>query len=70
MESEFFIESLGFKLVSFVKIDDLPSLVNTFVVILNINWFTFYVFGSSQYSLVVLEVDEVRSTVLEQLPPS
>jgi hypothetical protein len=45
-------------------------LIDTLVVILNSNWFTFYILRSSQDSLVVLEVDEVLSTVLEQLPPS
>jgi hypothetical protein len=70
MESEFFIESLGFKLISFVKIDNLPSLLDAIGIVLYCDFFSFLVLCSCQDSLVVLEVDEFRSTVLKQLPPS
>jgi hypothetical protein len=41
MESEFFIESFFFNLSSFIKIDDIPFLVKTTMVLPDNSWLSF-----------------------------
>jgi hypothetical protein len=71
VETEFFIQSLGLNLVSFVKIDNLPLLVLTIVVFLDTNSLTFLVFAVLDIKyLTVAPVDELTLLKLEHLEPS
>jgi len=70
IESEFFILTLGFNLWSLVNIDNLPFLVSSTMVLVSNNWLSFSVFSSWYIkNLGVLDVDELFSSVLEDLPP-
>jgi len=72
VETEFFIESLSLNLWSLVKIEYSPSLGNSSIVFPYLNSVTFLILASSYIkdSVVVSEVHELLSSVLEQLPPS
>jgi hypothetical protein len=71
VEAEFFIHSLGFNLFSIVNIDNLPFLVLSIMALVDYNWLSFSIFCSINIkSLVVLDVDELFTLVLEDLPPS
>ena len=71
METEFLVETGSWLLISFVKIDDLPSLVLSIISFGNINNLTFNIFVSSDFeTLLVSDVAEVRSFILEELEPS
>jgi len=71
VESEFFVESLGFKLGGFIKINNLPLLVLSSIVTPNTNLLTFLVFASSNIEdLAGLPVDELAVLILEDLEPS
>jgi hypothetical protein len=72
MESKFFIQSLGFKLISLVKIKDLPLLTGASVVSEDSNALSFNIFVSSSYTkdLIVSPVDELVLFILEHLEPS
>jgi hypothetical protein len=70
MEAEFFVESLGLKLFSSISVDNLPSLVLSVVALMGNDWLSFSVFTSFNIKyLVVLDVDELFTSVLEDLPP-
>jgi len=70
MESEFFIESLGLNLISFVKINNLPSLVSSIVWFPSNDLSSFFI-SSTMYikCFTVGPVDELSFLVLEELPP-
>jgi len=70
VEAEFFIESLGLKIFSIISVDNLPSLVLSIMTLPDNNWLSFSVFTSRDIkNLVVLDVDELFTSVLEDLPP-
>jgi hypothetical protein len=71
MESKVFVKSLGLYLLSLINIDDLPSLVDLSVSLVQDNILVFSVLSSFniKYS-VVLHVGDELSFVSEQLPPS
>jgi hypothetical protein len=75
METKFFVESLSSNFISLVKIDDLPSLVSTVVlVIINAsdnNSLTFFILSVSNFEdLVIGWIDESFTLELEYLEPS
>ena len=71
MESEFFVESLGFSFCSFVKIENSPFLVILASVVLSSYCLTFFVFASCNIeNLVVGPIDELAFFELEDLEPS
>jgi hypothetical protein len=75
MEAEFLVESLGSNGFSFIKIDNLPSLVGIVILIIilvvNNNSLAFLVFTTSNIKdLVVSWVDKESSFESEQLEPS
>jgi hypothetical protein len=71
VESEFFIQSLGFSLSSLVKIKNLPHLIVLTRVVFKIYIFTFFVFAVSYTkNFVISPVDELTLLVLEDLEPS
>jgi hypothetical protein len=71
VETEFFIESLGSIIFSFVKIDNIPLLVLSSVVSPNTNCLAFLVLTSFDVEdLAGLPVDELVVFVLEYLEPS
>jgi len=41
MEAKFFVQSLGFNLISFINVDDLPFLVSSVVALPDDNWLSF-----------------------------
>jgi len=71
VESEFFVESLGFKLRGFIKINNLPLLSFASVVTPDSNLLTLFVFATSYIkNLIVGPVDELAVLILEDLEPS
>ena len=71
MESEFFVESLGFKLGGFIKINNLPLLMLSSIVTPNTNCMSFLIFASLDIeNLVVGPVNELAVLILEDLEPS
>jgi len=72
METEFLVESFGSNLVSLVKVNDLPSLVDCITVsISNTNFLAFFIFRSCNIkNLVVCRINELLSLELEYLEPS
>jgi hypothetical protein len=72
METEVFMKSLILFFFSFVKIDNLPSLVGSIMSVPNDNISSFFIFSSMDIKAFVglLEVAEVLALVLEDLPPS
>ena len=71
MEAELFVKSLSLKLISFVKIDNIPLLSFGSIVAPNLNWVSFFVLTTSDVKdLVIGPVDELVVLVLEDLPPS
>jgi len=70
IEAKFFIHSLGFKLVGFINIDNLPSLVLSVMALVSNYWLSFSIFTSRDIkNLLVLDVDKLFASVLEDLPP-
>jgi hypothetical protein len=71
MHAEVCVKSLGWFLLSLVKIDDLPSLIGTIMSVPNDNLSSFFILSSMDIEcLVVLDIDEVLISVGEDLPPS
>jgi hypothetical protein len=61
----------GFLFTGSVDIENSPSLVGSVVSFPDDNLLTFSIFSSSNIEdLLVLDIDEVSSSVLEDLPPS
>jgi hypothetical protein len=71
MESEFFVESLRFNLSSFVKIDDIPFLVDLSSVRVNNDWASFNILAVFDFEdlHILSDIDELVSLVLEDLEP-
>ena len=70
MEAEFFVHSLGFKLFSILNIDDLPFLVLSVMTVPDDYWLSFSVFTTCNIkNLLVLDVNKLVSSILEDLPP-
>ena len=70
MEAKFFIESLGLNLSSILNIDNIPSLVLSVMAVPGDNWLSLSIFASFNIKyLLVLDVDELVTSVLEDLPP-
>jgi hypothetical protein len=73
MESEVFVHSLGCFLISLVKIDNLPFLVSSIMLVPNNDCLTFNIFALEDIKyLSVVHVLELLSIidVSEELPPS
>jgi hypothetical protein len=71
MESECTVVSLGWDLLCFVNIDNSPSLVDVVVSLPDDNLLSFSILSLEDIKcLLVSEVDEVVSSVIEDLPPS
>jgi hypothetical protein len=67
----FLVKSLGWFLISLVKIYNLPSLVGCILSLSNKNFLTFNIFVSSDFeALMVSDIAEVLSLVKEDLIPS
>ena len=70
MEAKFFVESLGLDWLSFVKIDDIPSLVCTIVSVMYLDICHFFIYITLDgKAFLVLPVDEVLISIIEDLPP-
>jgi hypothetical protein len=70
IESELFVHSLCFNFWSLINIDNLPFLVSSSVVLVNNYWTSFSIFSSINIKdLTVLDVNELFSSILEDLPP-
>jgi hypothetical protein len=70
VESEFFIESLGLNLSSFVKINNLPLLVKSVSLSKNSNWLTLNILVSSDIEVLsVLDINESVNLILKDLEP-
>jgi hypothetical protein len=70
VESEVFHLTLLLNFLSFVKIDDLPSLVGSTVFAPDPNGLSFNILSSGDIKcLTIVPVDEVFSFILEDLPP-
>jgi len=70
METKFFVKSRCLSLFSLIKIDDLPFLVFTLIVVANNNWSTLFIFVALNINdLVVLNVDKLITSEFEDLPP-
>jgi hypothetical protein len=71
MESEFFIQALGFSLICFINIKDLPSLMFTTIVTIDSDSLSLFVLGSCNIKyFTVLPIDELASLILENLEPA
>jgi len=70
VEAEFSILSLGIKLFGFINIYNLPSLVSSVMALVSNNWLSFSIFTSRDIkNLLVLDVDKLVASILEDLPP-
>jgi len=70
MESEVFIQSLGLNTISFVKINNLPLLVLSFVFVPDNNLSSFLIFSSMDIkSFLVSDIDEVTTFISKDLEP-
>jgi hypothetical protein len=70
VEAKFLIHSLGCNLFRILDIDDLPFLVLSIMDLVDDNWLSFNIFCSRNIeSLIVLDVDELFTSILEDLPP-
>jgi hypothetical protein len=72
VESEFFIQTLSLSLSLLVKIEDLPSLVGSILLVVNTNDLSFLILVSYNFntSVGLLNVAEVFSLVDKDLEPS
>jgi hypothetical protein len=71
VESEFLVQSLSLHLGVFVLIDNSPSLIGSIVSLPDDNLLSFSILSLEDIDcLLVLDIDEVFSSVLEDLPPS
>jgi hypothetical protein len=71
METEVFINTLGCYCISFVKIDNSPSLVFTAIVAVDTDCLSFNILSSSDIKyFTVLPIDELAVLILEYLEPS
>jgi hypothetical protein len=71
VETEFLVQSRCWLFVLFVKINNLPSLVSTFMKSVNDNSLTFYIFSSGNIKYFsVSDVHKVFSFIDESLEPS
>jgi hypothetical protein len=71
VHSEVFVKSFSLVFSSFVKVDDLPFLVSLTMVAPYDNSLAFNISASSDIKyLVVLPIDELVVSILEDLPPS
>jgi hypothetical protein len=71
VETEVFANTLSLWSLSFVKINDIPSLGSASVVWPDTYWVTFNIFTTIDIeSLVALPVDELVVLISENLPPS
>jgi hypothetical protein len=70
MESEFFVESLGLNLSSFIKINNLPLLVKSISLSKNSNCLTLNILVSSDIEVLsVLDINESVNLILKDLEP-
>jgi hypothetical protein len=70
METEILIKSFSSNLLCFVNIDDRPSLVSTVVSLPGDNFLSFSILSTRDIKcLLVLDVDEVATSVPPDLPP-
>jgi hypothetical protein len=70
MESEVFINTCSLDLCRLVKIDDLPSLVGSSVILPYPDCLSFNILSSGNIKyLAVVPVDELVALILEDLPP-
>jgi hypothetical protein len=71
MESEVLVKSLGLNSVSFVKIDNSPSLMNSVVVTKDTYCLSFSILGTCDIKyFTTLPIDELAVLILEYLEPS
>jgi hypothetical protein len=71
MESKLLVESLGFSLGGFIKINNSPFLVSSILVSIDDDSLSFLVFGSiDREGFVICPVDELCFFKFEQLEPS
>jgi hypothetical protein len=71
VESESLVVTLGLDLGVFVLIDNSPSLIPSIVFLPDDNLLSFLILSLEDInSLFVLDIDEVFSSELEDLPPS
>ena len=71
MEAKVFFKSLGLNFLSFIKIDDLPFLISSFVSIPDNDLSTFSIFATMDIKhLVAFDVLEVLCFIDEDLEPS
>jgi hypothetical protein len=70
VESEVRVEALGWNLLGLVNIDNSPSLIDMVVSLPDNNFLSFKILSLEDIKcLLVLDVDEVISSVPEDLPP-
>jgi hypothetical protein len=71
MESKFLVKSLGSNSISFVKIDNFPSLVGTTMSLMHVDISGFFIFVSINIKyLVGLNIGDELTFKDEQLPPA
>jgi hypothetical protein len=71
VESESLVVTLGLDLGVFVLIDNSPSLIGSTMSLPDDNFLSFNILSLEDIDcLLVLDIDEVVSSVLEDLPPS
>jgi hypothetical protein len=71
MESKSLVVCLNSNLLGFISIDDSPSLVQTIMSVPNKNFLSFTILSLIDIKcLLVLDVNEVLTSVLEDLEPS
>jgi hypothetical protein len=62
VETKFFIESLSFSLWTFIKIQDIPFLVDTLAIVIDSNWLSLLILRwGVKDSIVILEVNKLRA---------
>jgi hypothetical protein len=62
VETKFFIESLSFSLRTFIKIQDIPFLVDTLAIVIDSNWLSLLILRwGVKDSIVILEVNKLRA---------
>jgi len=60
VETEFLIESLGFSLRTFIKIQDIPFLIDTLAIVIDSNWLSLLILRCCvKDSIVILEVNKL-----------
>ena len=70
VETELFVHSLGLNCWGLINVYNLPFLVSSTVTLVSNNWLSFSIFSSWYIkNFTVLDVDELFSSELEDLPP-